>query len=249
MNVQQYQPPVDAEIIPARTATTPMEMIQTALANGSGVEMIEKLMGLQERWEANQGRKAFDQAIAAAKAEIPPIIKNRTVDFTSAKGRTNYKHEDLAQIASVVDPILGKFGLSYRYRTSQAGDQVTVTCVVSHRDGYSEETSLTSASDNSGNKNSIQAVGSAITFLQRYTLKAALGLAASHDDDAKAVGASKTISEEQFVALRGLMEQAGGDEARFMAFFKIDHLGELPVARYGEADAMLRMKIKAKPNG
>ena len=80
-------------------------MIDRAVSSGASVEALEKLMVLQERWEANQGRKAFNQAIAAAKAEIPPIIKNKTVDYTSQKGRTHYLYEDLAEIAKTVDPI------------------------------------------------------------------------------------------------------------------------------------------------
>jgi hypothetical protein len=153
---------------------------------GQSLDIIDKLMNLQERWEANQGRKAFDQAIAAAKADIRPVIKNKVVDFTNKAGqRTHYQYEDLAEIARTVDPILGAHGLSYRYRTKQDGNRVSVTCVVSHKDGYSEETSLSAANDESGNKNSIQSIGSAITFLQRYTLKAALGLAATVDVDGR----------------------------------------------------------------
>ena len=39
--------------------------------------------------------------------------------------------------------------------------------------------------DQSGSKNGFQAIGSAVTYLQRYTLKAALGLSAEVDDDAQ----------------------------------------------------------------
>ena len=58
-----------------------------------------------------------------------------------------------------------------------------MTCVLSHRDGYSEETTLTAGADDSGKKNSIQAIGSTTTYLQRYTLKLALGLATQDRDD------------------------------------------------------------------
>src|SRR5690242_5808471 len=101
-------------------AITPMDMLNNAVERGADITVLEKLMALQERWEANQARKAFDEAMAAAKAEIPTIRKNRTVDFTSTKGRTHYRHEDLAEIAETVNPILSKHGLSYRFRTSCA---------------------------------------------------------------------------------------------------------------------------------
>ena len=139
------------------TAVKPLEMLNHAITSGQGIDVIEKLMVLYERHEANQGRKAFDQAIANAKAEIQPIIKNRTVDFTSQKGRTNYDYEDLAEIARTVDPVLSKHGLSYRFRSQQNGAEITITCIVSHRDGYAEENSLSAGNDNSGNKNQSKA--------------------------------------------------------------------------------------------
>ena len=77
------------DLEPLATALTPMTMIDRALVSGAPPETLERLLALQERWEANQGRKAFDEAMAAAKAEIPTIRKNRTVDFTSSKGRTH----------------------------------------------------------------------------------------------------------------------------------------------------------------
>lgn len=188
--------PIEAEPVTVRDAVaaidrlpepTPLELIHHAVKNGAQVDVMEKLLGLQERWERNIGRKAFDAAIAKAKAEIPIIRKGNLVDFTTSRGRTSYAYEDLATIAQTIDPILSKYGLSYRWRPNSDAKTVTVTCILSHSAGHSEENTLCAPHDLSGNKNSIQAVGSAVTYLQRYTLKAALGLAAAADDDARAL--------------------------------------------------------------
>lgn len=224
----------------------PMNMIERAIVQGAGMDVIEKLMGLQERWEANQARKAFDEAMAAAKAEIPTIRKNRHVGFDSRKAgaaRTDYRHEDLAEIARTVDPILAKHGLSYRFRTtSEINQPVTVTCVVSHRLGHSEENKLTAGRDDSGNKNSIQAIGSAITYLQRYTLKAALGLAASNDDDGKSAEASDTITQEQLGEIVALADEVGADKEKFCNYFKIGGIAELPANKFKDAIDALEAK-------
>lgn len=225
-------------------ATTPMSMIERAVEKGADVAMIEKLMELAERHDRNLGRRAFDQAIAAAKAEFPSIRKNRTVDFTTAKGRTHYRHEDMVEIARTVDPILSKYGLSYRYRTEQDGRVVTVTCILSHKDGYSEETTLSSAADESGNKNHIQAVGSAATYLQRYTLKMALGLAASEDDDGRRADAVKLIDADQFQVLQGLIEEASADVPKLLKFLGADTLEEMTVTQFSTAVSALRKKAK-----
>lgn len=231
--------PQDREVEPS----APVSLLERAIQSNASIEMLERLMALQERNDANQARKAFDAAMSAAKGEIPPIAKNRTVDFTSAKGRTNYRHEDLAEIARTVDPILKKHGLSYRFRTtSQPNEPVCVTCIVSHRDGHSEENTLMAGRDDSGNKNSIQQVGSTITYLQRYTLKAALGLAASDDDDGKQADAERRINAEEMATIQDLIDATETDIARFCEYLKIDALAELTVDRLPVALGKLRAK-------
>lgn len=225
---------------------TPMDMLNQAVSSGANIETLTKLMDLQERWEKNQARKAFDEAMAEAKSEIPVILKNRKVDFTSQKGRTNYRHEDLAEIARTVDPILAKYGLSYRFRTKTDVGSVSVTCIVSHRDGYSEENSLSAGHDQSGNKNSIQAVGSTITYLQRYTLKASLGIAASDDDDGRASGNAvadnSLINQEQAEVIRKLIDETGTDIARFCNYMNVEAVPDIPLGQYQRAVIMLEKK-------
>lgn len=230
---------------PKNNALTPMDMLDRAIATGAGIDVLSKLMELNERWDRNQARKAFDQAMAEAKAEIPVILKNRTVDFTSAKGRTNYRHEDFAEIARTVDPILSKHGLSYRFRTTSAANEpVTVTCIVSHRLGHFEENTLSAGRDDSGNKNGIQAIGSTQTYLQRYTLKAALGLAASTDDDA-GKAETGTLTPERVTALQTLIDDAGVDIAKVCAFMKVDALADIDAKDFPKAvDAIGRYKAK-----
>jgi len=251
MNAQAVVERMEQPVEPIQnTALTPMDMVGRAVASGASIEVVEKLMALHERWEANQGRKAFDEAMAAAKAEIPVIFKSREVDFTSPKGRTHYRYEDLAEIAKTINPILSKHGLSYRFRTtSPANEPVSVTCIVSHRLGYSEENSLSAGRDESGNKNSIQAIGSTLTYLQRMTLKAALGLAASADDDGASAANAMTISDEQLKKLQTLASEVGGDVAKLCGHFKIESLPDLPIARFAEAVGIMelkRQKVAAK---
>ncbi|MFE3839638.1 ERF family protein [Pseudogemmobacter sonorensis] len=180
-------------------ATAPDAMVsvieRVMLDPSIDIEKMERILAMKERMDAQHARVSFASALAAARAEIPPIVKDATVDFTSAKGRTHYRHETLAGIAKVIDPILPRYGLSYRFRTEQGNGGVLVTCIIAHAAGHSEETALVAPPDASGSKNGYQAIGSAVTYLQRYTLKAALGLSAEADDDAQ--GASPRVEQRR----------------------------------------------------
>ncbi len=195
-------------------------------------------MSLQERWEASQARKAFDAAISAAKAEIPAIVRNAT-------GHNNKRYADFSAIATVVDPILSKHGLSYRFRTTQT-DKVTVTCVLSHKEGHAEETTLSGAPDTSGNKNAIQAIGSALTYLSRYSLMAALGLAATNDDDGKSAGKSddelRRISPEQVKEILALLEETESDIEKFCEVAKIGAVPDMLASDFDGAVRVLNVK-------
>lgn len=208
------------------------------------VEKFERLMAMGERREQAAAIRAFNDALANAKGDFPPILKNRVVDFTSAKGRTNYHHEDLTEISRTVDPILKRHGLSYRWRSAQAGGKLSVTCIVSHRDGYSENTTLEGAEDHSGNKNPIQAIGSAATYLQRYTLKLALGLAAAHDDDGQGAGdpAAQRITPKQAEELALLITESKADVEWILRHHNVEALSDMTARDYQQAKAGLMVR-------
>jgi len=163
---------------------TPMTLVQMAIDQNADLDRLEKLMGMQERWEANQAKKSYVAAMADFRAKCPTINKTRTVDFATSKGRTTYTFAGLAETIDQIRPILEQCGLSHSWRTEQeTAGVVRVTCKITHIGGHSEETSMMSASDSSGGKNGIQALASTVTYLERYTLTAMLGLASADQDD------------------------------------------------------------------
>jgi hypothetical protein len=167
------------------TGTTPADLLRIAVAGGADLDRLDKLMALQERWEANEARKAFVAAMVAFKAEPMVIGKNKHVSFTTQKGKTEYDHAELSDVTAVVVPNLAKHGLSHGWVVEQDGKGITVVCTITHALGHSQSVRMTAAADDSGGKNAIQAVASTNTYLQRYTLLAACGLATGGDDDGR----------------------------------------------------------------
>lgn len=177
----------DAQAV--QVAPNPLAMVADAIQRGTDPATIKALMDLADRYEATEARKAFVAALNAFKANPPDIFKNKTVGFEGRQGgKTSYKHATLDQVSGIIGAALSKVGISHRWNTEQLdGGAIRVTCILTHAAGHSESTPLQASPDTSGSKNSIQAVGSTVTYLQRYTLLSATGMAVQDgtDDDGR----------------------------------------------------------------
>ena len=247
-----------------RQADPMVSLIERLVLNpDADLDKLERMLALKREHDRDNARISFAGALAAARSKIPPIVKDATVDFTTRDGkRTNYQHETLAGIAKVIDPILSEYGLSYRFRTNQGSGGVQVTCIIAHAHGHSEETSLSCAPDGSGSKNAFQAVGSAVTYLQRYTLKAALGLSAELDDDGQSAAPRRTdevrqekaaprqrpatIDADQFRQLQAKADEAGVPLERIADQYKVERAEELLAADLPQIINRLQTTIKSR---
>jgi hypothetical protein len=194
-------------------STSPADLISQALASGADLDSLERLLTLQERWQKGQALNAFNAAISEAKSKIRPIYKRQT-----ATGGAKFQFESLDDIDRQIKPILAEHGLSYRYRTTSTADGITVVCIIAHIDGHSEENELYHAMDRGAGRNDIQSMGSSQTYLQRYSLKAALGLSASKDDDAAKSSQSTEDEMQEADWLECLRECKSMDELN--AYFR-----------------------------
>lgn len=224
-----------------QTNQAPATLIEKAIAGQADLDKLEKVLLLQERWEANQARKAYHRAMADFKANPPKIDKDKKVSF--GQGKTAYNHASLANVCEKINIELSKHGLSASWTTKQNG-AVVVTCKITHELGHSEETSLSAPADTSGSKNAIQAIGSTITYLERYTLLALTGLATyDQDDDGNGAGA-KLITESQVLDLQALIDEVKADKAKFLKFLKVEKLEDITTKDYPKAVTALEQKRK-----
>ena len=201
------------------------------------VAKLQALLDVKRQWEADEARKAYVAAMAEFKANAPSIAKNKKVAF----GNTKYEHATLDNVCDMVIPALSKYGISHRWETEQAGSVIRVTCVLTHVLGHSERTVLEAGADTSGSKNPIQAIGSAVTYLQRYTFLAATGLAVGGIDNDGATPEAK-ITQEQANEINELLEETGSDFEAFCGWVGHQSLAEIPAAKFQSVIDKLNLK-------
>lgn len=173
-------------------------------------ETLGKLMDLQERWEANEARKAYTTALVDLKRELPTIIgHDKSVDIRTDKGRVHYTHSSLgAVVAAIIEP-LTRYGFSLSWLPWNDKNTVRITCRLTHSGGHFEEATLEAPPDKKGLKSDAQAVESTATQLRRYTACLLLGIATADMDDPKHEKPKDTVDANANLAVAKLITDAG----------------------------------------
>ncbi len=173
---------------------TPMQMLAIMTQRGVSMADLKDLVALAKDWEANQARKAYVEAMALFKAEPTNILKTKAVNIP---GGAKFNHATLADVVDGVVSTLSKYGLSHNWIV-ETGEAIKVTCVVTHKLGHSERCEMSAPPDTGPGRNKIQAVGSTVSYLQRYSLMSLLGLAAKEmDNDGGSAGQKQAPDEPQ----------------------------------------------------
>lgn len=164
-----------------------MAMMQVVVARGGSIDELNKLVDLRARLKAEAAEEAFIAAMAEFKKNPPVIVKDNHVEFGTGKGSTSYYHATHFGVTHAIVADLAKVGITHRWDCEQHDGKIAVTCVLTHSAGHSQRTRLEASYDNSGGKNSIQAIVSAKSYLERHTLTAATGLSTKDqpDDDGR----------------------------------------------------------------
>lgn len=166
-----------------------------------------------------EARVAFAEAFQRFKEDAPKILKTKHVKYPNKTGgETDYWHVELDRACDLLIPALLKVDITHRWKsTDLPGGMTRVTCFLRHRLGHEEEgASLAGPADTSGGKNPIQGVGSANSYLERYTFLATCGVVASNtDNDGNPIG---SVTQEQADPLLEAIQSAESPKELMVAW-------------------------------
>jgi PAS domain-containing protein len=115
---------------------------------------------------------ALFAALALAQGEIENASKN------AANPHFKSKYADLAEVLNTIRPVFAKHGLTIVQFPQFDGARASVVTLIGHKDGgfITAEAACVPA------KSDAQGIGSATTYLRRYSAAAAAGIAQEDDD-------------------------------------------------------------------
>lgn len=235
------------------TATSLMEVITRAASDPSvDVDKLERLMGLYERIEHSRSEREFSEAMTAAQAEMPQVIRDKDND------QTHSKYARLETLNKAIQPVVTKHGFSMSFGTADSPLQnhYRVTCVVSHTGGHTREYHADVPADTHGpkgqqNKTFTHGFGSAVSYGRRYLTLLIFNVATTEDDDGN--GAGGYITQDQARELEQLIKETKTNLSKYLEHIGADCLPNIPLAKFGTAQkALLEKKAhqdrKAKGN-
>lgn len=216
---------------------------RAALNPDVDIDKMERLLQMHERIVQRDAKAAYAAALAAMSPELPAIVERGGIKDRNGNVQSTYAlWED---VNDAIKPVLARHGFAISFRTGRDDGQITVTGVLSHRDGHSEETTIVLPHDSSGSKNAVQAVGSSTSYGKRYTAGLLLNLTSrGDDDDGQAGGSGSVVTDEQADEIRKLIADTGSKIGPFLEYIGAPSVADIPAAKYQAAIAALRAKAK-----
>jgi ERF superfamily len=231
-------------------AVTPMMMIARALEKGGSPETLEKMLALQERWEANEARKAYVVAMALAQAEMRPVSAD------ASNPQTKSKYASYHALDGAIRPIYSRHGFSVSFNSAPADENsILILCNLAHSMGHVQPFNLPMPCDGKGAKGGdvmtkTHAMGAAITYGRRYLLGMVFNIAVGDDNDGntrnKLIEGSEAISADEFIFIRNLIEELGVIEEKVLSSVKASSLETMTVKQYREAVSKLQAWAKKR---
>lgn len=229
--------------LPAVTSTNTsiIAVLQNAISQGVSVDILERLLAMQERIMAQQAQEAYNTAMAALQAELPIIKKTRSVP--TQNGAVAYRYAPLDSIIAQVQPLTTKHGFSYTFDMQLDNEMVTMHCIVTHTAGHSKVSSYTSPwPEKTRLMTPAQVNASAVTFAKRYCFCNAFGIMTG-DDDHDGRQQQQLATEEQAITLYSLIDGTGYTEASVLKNQGVQRFSQLTTNKAQQLIQWLQQKL------
>lgn len=212
------------------------------------VEKLDKLLDIQIRMMDRQAKIEYDQALARVQSEMPRIKENGEIKNKNGQVVAKFlKYED---IDKVIRPMLQAEGFSLTHSRRDANGKMVVTTALKHRNGHQESVDMPLPYDAPNQlKNAVQCAVSTYSYGKRVNVCSLLNIVAEGADDDGTSSEANYISEKQAAEIKEWLQrlyEAGKnvDTGRFIKYFGVQSVDEIPVKRYAEAVELLKRKEK-----
>lgn len=214
-----------------------LELLERAARDpNTNVGNMERLMALYTQRREAEAKAAYVSALVQLKPKLPVIDKRGRITIhekgavkTAASVIQSTPYALWEDIDAAITPTLHDHGFVLTFRSGVAQDgKITVTGVLGHEGGHTEETTITLPHDSSGSKNAVQAVGSSTSYGKRYTATMLLNIRTKGEDDDGVSGGTSLLTTDQVQKVFDCAKRAGKTAEGICTWLKMPEGSGIP---------------------
>src|SRR3990167_4691026 len=220
---------------------SPAEMIRMAVAGNADLDKLEKLLALQERWEANEAKKAYNDSMSRVHANISSVIK------TKKNPITNSRYASLDDIIIQTKEVYTNEGFSVSFYEGDGAPEGTVRiCAdITHRLGHTMTRHYDVPLDGVGlkgnaNMTKIHGKSSATSYGRRYLMCMIFNIPTNDDNDGNT--RDVPIDENKVKIIRDGSKEVGIDEVQFLTYLGVEKIEDILISGFAKAKIAIEQK-------
>lgn len=229
------------QVVPYQQPKTMLEVIAEAARNPAvDVQKMKELLAIKREEEALIAERVFTEALAAAQAEMPRLVRDAKSD--------KHRYVKLETVTKALDPIIAKHGftLSFGMGDSPIPDHYRIAATLQHIAGHKRFYFIDLPADTKGpkggdNKTAVQGVGSTISYGRRYLTNLIFNVAVVGEDNDGAKIAD-CISKEQVEEIVQMCAERRITKDQFLKAARVDAIEDIKVSRFESAKTWIKQK-------
>lgn len=246
------QPQVPApHMAPAQTLG--QQLMQLVADPNISAEKLQMLLGAQREMMIEQRRERYQTAFVALSGRLPQVHKDGYVELGDKGGRSRgYRYAKYEDMMKAIGPLLLEHGFAFSFAPLRMnGKDVAVRGRLMHIDGHYEEAEFSLPPDIGPGRNSLQAVGSSLSYCKRYIAEQLLNIVRQGEDDDGISAVRKPISEEQRRLLEVLLDEVRITPEYFLSLFVTgcQQMRDIPASDFPRLKNALEEKKASKSKG
>lgn len=245
----------EGRLVPANDAPMVAMIERIVMDPTIPIDRLERMLEMKERMEdraradeERQAQRAYFAAMSACQSELPVVTK------TKVNKHTRSTYADLAAIEDQAMPVIHRHGFAVSFQPDGYNNkgELRILWQISHAAGHMREGVGEIPVDGAGsqgtvNKTGTQAFGSTATYGRRYLLCMLFNISTGDDNDGNRQETKvETITEDQVIELREMIEASEADEARVCSLGKIERLSDMPANQFESAMGMLKRRLQER---
>ena len=206
------------------------------------VSKMQQLLDMQITIMDRDAKQSYIRDFAQMQSEFPAIRK---------RGKTQQStYATFDDINDGTAYARGKYGFALSFVPETGDGIMKITATMSHHGGHTETSSMSLPFDTSGNKNNVQAIGSALKYGMRYGIVALLSVSTHDGDDNDASQLFDPIDAGEAPSLEAAASLNKVDAERVFRYFSkklhrhIDSWDTFPAGSYGQVLKLIESKAK-----